>query len=189
MPFDPSLPATGSPLQSLVIRNQLVALFNLITTAATSAQVDGVTTLPAGNPATVDAAVSGGVLHLTFALPQGGDGPAGAQGNDGPQGPPFAQAIVDSVTTVNPDTAATVNVGFDGSNVHFAFGIPRGVDGANGINGEVTAAELSNAIADTSRNTNAVGTLDTPFSNEPPTLADLEIMRQKLNELILAMRR
>ena len=35
----------------------------------------------------------------------------------------------------------------------------------------------------------AVATLDTPFANDPPTLADLEVMRAKLNEVILALRR
>jgi hypothetical protein len=34
-----------------------------------------------------------------------------------------------------------------------------------------------------------VGKLDTPFTNDPPTLLDLEHMRGKLNELILALRR
>ena len=36
---------------------------------------------------------------------------------------------------------------------------------------------------------NAVATLDTPFTNDPPTLADIEVMRAKVNELILAARR
>jgi hypothetical protein len=30
MPFNPSLPATGAPLESAVMRDQLQALFNLI---------------------------------------------------------------------------------------------------------------------------------------------------------------
>ena len=38
-------------------------------------------------------------------------------------------------------------------------------------------------------NTNAVATLDTPFANDPPTLADMEVRRAKMNELILAARR
>ena len=38
-------------------------------------------------------------------------------------------------------------------------------------------------------NTNAVPTLDTPFANDPPTLADIELLRAKMNELILALRR
>ena len=31
--------------------------------------------------------------------------------------------------------------------------------------------------------------LDTPFANDPPTLADMEVMRAKVNELIAALRR
>ena len=36
---------------------------------------------------------------------------------------------------------------------------------------------------------NPVATLDTPFVNVPPTLADMELMRAKMNELITALRR
>jgi len=85
MPFDPTLPAPNSPLQSQVIRDQLQALFNLINNIVTltTAQVDGVNTLPAGSAATVNISVSGGTLHFTFALPQGNDGPTGATGQPG----------------------------------------------------------------------------------------------------------
>ena len=136
-------------------------------------------------------------------------------GPQGPQGPPFANAIVDGVSTLNPGEAATVTTGFDGANVHFNFGIPRGVTGADGPPGtqgpqgsdgpqgpqgpvgEVSAqqladglaATLSTATADSSANSNPVATLDTPFTNDPPTLADMEVLRAKLNELITAMRR
>jgi hypothetical protein len=48
----------------------------------------------------------------------------------------------------------------------------------------VTTSALLAAIAGTSANTNAVAPLDTPFAD-----ADLETLRQKLNELILAARR
>jgi hypothetical protein len=41
------------------------------------------------------------------------------------QGPPFAQAVVDGVNTLEPWESASVDVTFDGSNVHFTFGIPR----------------------------------------------------------------
>ena len=99
---------------------------------------------------------------------------------------------------------------FDGTIVHFSFGIPVGATGADGTGGrqgpqgppgEVTNAALATAIsaalvtaghdaaANSSANTNAMTTLDTPFPNDPPTLADLETLRAKLNELILALRR
>ena len=124
-------------------------------------------------------------------------------GPQGPQGPPFANAIVDGVSTLNPGEAATVTTGFDGANVHFNFGIPPGATGADGPPGpqgpvgEVSAqqladglaATLSSATADSSANSNPVATLDTPFTNDPPTLADMEVLRAKLNELITAMRR
>jgi hypothetical protein len=85
MPFDPSLPAPNSPLQSQVIRDQLQALFNLINgiVTVTAAQVDGVNTLPAGSPANVNVSVNGGTLHLSFDIPQGNDGPTGATGQPG----------------------------------------------------------------------------------------------------------
>ena len=53
----------------------------------------------------------------------------------------------------------------------------------------MTASDLSDAISGTSSNSNAVATLDTSFANDPPTLADMETMRAKVNELILALRR
>ena len=86
MPFDPSLPAPNSPLESQVIRDQFQALFNLINNIATvnAAQVDATTTLPPGDPASVSVSVVGDTLHLTFQIPQGVDG---TQGNDGPEGP------------------------------------------------------------------------------------------------------
>ena len=111
---------------------------------------------------------------------------------------------------MNPGDAATVSTSFDGSNVHFQFGIPRGNDGSQGPQGntgndgaqgpqgpegpqgptgEVTNAALASAIAGTSANTNGVATLDMPFTNDPPTLADIEVLRAKINERILAQRR
>jgi hypothetical protein len=201
MPFDPSLPAPNTPLHSAVIRGQFQSLKSLIdaVSGVTSAVVDGVTTLPAGDPAAVSASVVGTELHLSFGLPQGNDGAQGATGNNGndgpqgPQGPSFANAVVDSVTTLNPGEPATVGVIFDGTNVRLTFGIPRGSDGAMGLPGEVSQVDLNNAqlntLSQTSNNTNGVATLDTPFANDPPTLADMEVLRQKVDELLMALRR
>jgi len=154
----------------------------------TSFLVDGVDTLAPGEPATVNASFDGSAVRLLFGIPRGNDG---TNGTNGGPGPPFAAAVVDSVTTLNPGADATVVVSFDGSNVRFQFGIPRGNDGSGsqGPPGEVTNAQLSSAIAGTSNLSNAVATLDTPFANDPPTLADLELMRAKMNELITALRR
>jgi hypothetical protein len=69
--------------------------------------------------------------------------------------------------------------------------IPRGNDGSNGSDGapgEVSEAMLSSAISNaingTSNNTHDVSTLDNTPS-DPPTLADYEALRAKVNEMIL----
>lgn len=196
MPFDPTKPAFGSPDSSAEMRaqfNGLKALIDAIT-SVTVATVDTVNTLNPGDPATVSVSIIGSVLHLSFGIPRGVDGVPG------PQGAPFAAAIVDGVTTVDPGNPATVTTFFDGNNVHFTFSIPRGAQGEQGIQGptgEVTTAALNTAITNalttaagnSSANSNGVSTLDAPFTNDPPTLSDLESLRTKINELITALRR
>jgi hypothetical protein len=149
-----------------------------------TAVVDAVNTMNPGDPATVGVSFDGTNVRFTFSIPRGNDGSQGPAGNDGSQGPPFAQAVVDNVTTLDPGNPATVGVSFDGTNVRFTFGIPRGSDGATGPPGEVTQAQLDTAINGTSANTNAVSTLDSPFGDP-----DMEALRQKLNEMILNGRR
>ena len=172
------------------------------------AVVDAVNTVNPGDPAAVGVSFDGTNVRFTFDIPRGNDGMNGSngsdgsqgppgndggqgpQGNDGAQGPPFAQAIVDSVTTLDPGNPATVGVSFDGSNVRFTFGIPRGNDGSNGSDGsqgppgEISQAQLDSAISGTSANTNGVSTLDSAFADP-----DMEAIRQKLNEMILNGRR
>jgi hypothetical protein len=163
------------------------------------AVVDAVNTVNPGDPAAVSVSFDGTNVRFTFDIPRGSDGgqgPAGNDGgqgppgNDGAQGPPFAQAVVDGVTTLDPGNPATVGVSFDGSNVRFTFGIPRGNDGSNGSDGsqgppgEISQAQLDSAISGTSANTNGVSTLDTGFADP-----DMEAIRQKLNEMILNGRR
>jgi len=158
-----------------------------------------VTTLNPGDAATVGVSFDGTNVRFTFGIPRGNDGSQGQPGNNGSdggqgpqgaQGPPFAQAIVDGVTTLDPGQQATVQTSFDGSNVRFQFGIPRGNDGSSGTNGsdgapgEVSNAQLNSAISGTSNNTNGVSTLDTGFADP-----DMEALRQKLNEMILNGRR
>ncbi len=63
-----------------------------------------------------------------------------------------------------------------------------GAPGAQGPPGEVTYAQLTTAINGTSMNSNGVGTLDT-IPSDPPTFADYEALRAKMNELIGALRR
>jgi len=176
--FDPSLPLPNSPLQSQVIRDQLQALFNLINNIQTisAAQVDGVNTLPPGDPASVSLSVSGGTLHFSFNIPQGDTGPQGnpgPQGSDGAPGPPGAQG---------PQGNPGGPPGPPG---------PQGNDGPSGPQGppgEVSQWQLDNGLLNTlnqtSANTNNIITIDTNFADP-----DMEAMRQKLNEMILNGRR
>lgn len=90
--------------------------------------------------------------------------PPGIPGNEGPIGPQGPQGPT----------------GADGS---------TGSGGPPGPPGEVTSLALAMSISGTSSNSNAVPTLDTAFSNDPPTLADLEVMRAAHNALVLALRR
>jgi hypothetical protein len=80
--------------------------------------------------------------------------------------------------------------------VRFAFGIPQGADGLQGVPGltgaqgpqgapgEVTETELAMALATTSTNSNAIPQLPGPFADP-----DAEALRQRLNDLIAALRR
>ncbi len=79
MPFDPNLPANNTPNSSAQMRAQLNGLKDIIDAVPTitSAVVDAVNSLPAGDAATVDVSVVGGVLHLTFGIPEGQSGPPG----------------------------------------------------------------------------------------------------------------
>lgn len=80
--FDPALPATGSALESAVMRSQLTSLKALIDAllTVTAAQVDATATLPPGSPATVSVTVEGNTLHFSFGIPQGQPGDPGPPG-------------------------------------------------------------------------------------------------------------
>ena len=215
MPYDPTLPADTTKASAAQMRAQFAGLNDRITAIPVGPAGAMGPQGPQGGPGPAGPQGNNGNDGATG--PQGNpgaDGPMGPQGVQGPQGPSVAAAVVDGVNTLNPGEPATVSTSFDGSNVHFQFGIPRGVAGADGATGaqgpqgndgaqgptgsqgpagEVTAQQLGDglaaAIAATSANTNAVPTLDAPFSNDPPTVADLEVLRGKLNEMLLAMRR
>ncbi len=197
MPFDPNYPPLNAEIESAPLRSQFTSLKALIDalTSINAAQIDGVTTVNPGDPATASVAVVGSTLGFTFGLPRGDVGLQGNPGGDGnpgavgPQGPPFANAVVDAVNTLPAGSPATVSVSFDGTLVHFVFNLPVGQDGVQGPPGEVTSLALAMSISGTSSNSNAVTTLDTAFSNDPPTLADLEVMRAAYNALVLALRR
>jgi hypothetical protein len=195
--FDPNIPATNAEATSAMFRGQFQGLKALIdaVSGVTGAVVDSVTTLPSGSQATVNVSVAGTVLHLSFGIPAGTQGQAGQNGQGGAQGPPFANAVVDAVNTLNPGEPATVEVSFDGTNVHFTIGIPQGAMGATGDQGpggEISQVDLSNAITDvlvqTSGNSNGVSTLGLAVS-DPPSQGELQAVADKLDELITALRR
>ncbi|MFN0077499.1 MAG: hypothetical protein ACKVY0_13600 [Prosthecobacter sp.] len=160
----------------------------------TSFIVDGVSTLNPGEPATANASFDGSSVRLLFAIPRGSDGTNGSNGNDGGQGPPFTNFIVDGVNMLNPTDPASVQTNFDGSAVRIIFNIPRGFTGNDGGRGpqgspgEVTNGQLSSAVNGTSNNSNAVNTLAMIVS-DPPTVGEVQAIASKLDELILALRR
>ena len=153
--FDPTYPPLNADIESAPLRGQFNGLHDLIVAlnAIAAAQVDAVNTINHNEPATATVNLVGNTLHFSFGIPQGNDGGPGPQGQ---QGPPFATAIVDTVNTVDPGQPASVQTSFDGSNVRFHFGIPRGNDGSNGSDGsqgppgEISQAQLDSAIAGTS---------------------------------------
>ena len=67
--------------------------------------------------------------------------------------------------------------------------LPCPLPGAMRIWAPKKLASDHNAVRRTSARSNSVSTLGSPFSNDPPTLADLETMRQAHNNLVLALRR
>jgi hypothetical protein len=75
--------------------------------------------------------------------------------------------------------------GFDGTNVRFSFGIPRGNDGAPG---EVSNAQLNSAISGTSNNTNGVSTLG-QGADSSYNQSQMQDLINKVDELINALRR
>ncbi|MFN0074842.1 MAG: hypothetical protein ACKVY0_00025 [Prosthecobacter sp.] len=163
-------------------------------TPITSFIVDGVNTLNPGDPATVQTNFDGASVRFTFGIPRGNDGTNGSNGNDGGQGPPFTNFIVDGVNMLNPTDPASVQTNFDGSAVRMVFNIPRGFTGndggtgAPGPPGEVTNAQLNSAINGTSNLSNAVATLGMTVS-DPPTQSEMQQIADKVDELILALRR
>jgi hypothetical protein len=189
--FDPALPEDHALIEAEVLRGQFTGLKALIDgiNSVDAATVDSVTTIPPGDPAQASVEVVGETLHFAFDLPQGWPGSPGATGAPGPQGPPFAQAVVDGVTTLPSGSQATVDVTFDGTKVHFSFGIPEGPQGPAG---EVTTdqldASIATAVAGTSANSNTVSTVG-QVADSSYNQAQMQDVINKLDQLILALRR
>jgi hypothetical protein len=78
--------------------------------------------------------------------------------------------------------------------VRFTFGIPRGNDGSNGSDGsqgppgEISQAQLDNAISGTSANTNSVSTLGQGAAGSYDQ-NQMQNVLDKMDELINALRR
>ncbi len=181
MPYDPTLPLPHSPLESQVIRDQLQALFSLITNILTvsGAQIDAVNTLGPGDPATVTVTVTAGTLQFTFGIPRGLEGMPGAQGEPGPQGPaggpPGPEGPPGPPGATGPDGPS----GPPG---------PQGPDGPQGPTGEVSQAQLLTAMGDTSSNSNGVNTLSAS-ADADYNQAQMQMVMNKLDELINDLRR
>ncbi|MBI5684524.1 MAG: hypothetical protein HZC54_05560 [Verrucomicrobia bacterium] len=202
MPFDPTQPKPGSKKLSAPIRENFIALKSLI---------DAIPAGPAG-----PAGAKGDPGDPGPAGPAGNDGapgPAGAQGErgdkgdkgdpgdpggpPGPQGPPGNDGAPGAEGPAGPEGRHITNVWDNGDGravVQMSDGSsygpftiasgPEGPQGPQGAPGEVSAADLSFAIGGTSANSNSVQPLDTTFANP-----DMETLRQKINELIQALRR
>ena len=159
MPFDPTKPANNAPNSSAEMRAQLHGLKDLI---------DAIQTITA--------------------------------------------AQVDGVSTVEPSDPAVVTLSVADGTLHFSFALPRGTSGSDGIagsngsdgapgqpgpqgeqgppgeSGQVTLQQLDDAIGGTSANSNNVATLGMTVS-DPPTQSEVQDIANKLDELILVLRR
>jgi len=107
--------------------------------------------------------MSDGGTYGPFTVASGPQGIPGNQGDPGPQG-------------------QQGNNGSDGAPGQ------QGPPGPQGNPGEVSSADLTNALGSTSANTNAVG-LIAYAPSDPPTAADWQVLADKVNELIAALRR
>ena len=128
-----------------------------------------------------------GLKDLIDAIPAG---PPGPEGPAGPQGAEGAQGAQGPMGPQGPEGPQGPSGGPPGPEGPMG---PTGPVGPQGPPGEVTQTDLANAelimLSQSSANSNGVSTLDTPFANDPPTLADMEVMRAAYNALVSALRR
>ena len=93
------------------------------------------------------------------------------------------------MSTLNPGEPATVQTNFDGSNVRFTIGIPRGSDGTSGSDGtpgKLSKAQLNNAIS--GKSNNSISTLgQVADGSYNPT--QIQNLMNTMDELINALRR
>jgi hypothetical protein len=183
--YDPNFPAQNGELTSAMFRSQFQGLKTLIDASASgisAAVVDSVTTVAPGEPAQVTVSLSGTELHLSFSIPAGMSGQEGSPGPMGPpgsEGPAGAQGPPGSTGPEGPPGPSGGPPGPEG---------PAGATGPQGPPGEVTLSDLANALSATSSNSNPVSTLGLTVS-DPPSQSDLQQVADKLDELILTLRR
>ena len=96
--------------------------------------------------------------------------------------PGISGVVIDSVTTLPPGEAATVNASIAAGVLHLSFGLPQGMQGlqgeqgslgATGPMGAVTPQNLDDAIVTTARNPIGIGPFTGTFS-DPPTQAEMQ---------------
>jgi len=99
--FDPALPVDGSLIVANELRGQFNGLKALIDAIVSvdAAVVDGVSTLPAGDPAQASVAVVANVLRFSFGIPKG---------YRGEQGPP-GEVTVEELNNAIQQTSANSN--------------------------------------------------------------------------------
>ena len=120
-----------------------------------------------------------GLKELIDAIPAGPPGPEGPAGAQGPEGPQGQQGPPGPQGPQGDPGGPQGPPGPEG---------PQGPTGPQGPPGEVTQTDLNNAelnmLSQSSANSNGVGTLDSPYADPA-----IEEVRNKLNELINALRR
>lgn len=116
-----------------------------------------------------------GLHDLITTIPQGPPGPEGPQGQTGPAGPEGGPGVPGPQGPAGPEGP----MGPAG---------PAGPQGPQGLPGEVTSADLTNAIATTSANSNTVMTLGLSADGSY-NQAQLQEVINRLDELITALRR
>lgn len=111
---------------------------------AATLSIGTVTTLPAGNQATIENVGTNKAAVLDFGIPAGAAGPAGSIGKTGAA----ATIRVGAVTTLEAGASATVtNVGTNEAAV-FDFGIPKGASGDPGdLTNYYTKTEIDTNMA------------------------------------------
>ncbi|MDZ4405526.1 hypothetical protein [Prosthecobacter sp.] len=115
-------------------------------------------------------------------------------------------AQVDATNTLPAGEPAAVTLSVVGGTIQFTFSIPTGPQGSSGSDGgqgqqgiqgepglpgapgEVSLQQLTYAISTTSSNSNNVATLGITVS-DPPTQSEVQQIADKMDELIVMLRR